>query len=153
RARGASARAAPPLRSDPGRACLASMPRAPPTRLPTASCSCVTPSAEHTRPAQEGHTPRDLQEKGTSTSARQVRQASRAKPLGEHAAGEVTGEVPPDEARQPAPVRRAGEKARAVDAASVEPANRVLATEQPQRELTSHSPLMDGGWRPTRIGE
>src|SRR5262249_5314939 len=72
RARGASARAAPPLRSDPGRACLASMPRAPPTRLPTASCSCVTPSADHTRPAQEGHTPRDLLEKGTSTSARQV---------------------------------------------------------------------------------
>jgi len=32
------------------------------------------------RALQEGHTPRDLQEKGTSTSARQVRQARRAKP-------------------------------------------------------------------------
>jgi len=32
------------------------------------------------RALQEGHTPRDLQEKGTSTSARHPAQASRAKP-------------------------------------------------------------------------
>jgi hypothetical protein len=48
------------------------------------------------------------------------------KAVGEYAAGEVTGEVPPDKARQPALVRRPGEKA---------------------RELTTHHPMEEGALR------